>query len=266
MNKKNQTSDVSEPVFVLVEPQLGENIGAAARAMWNFELTRLRLVSPRDGWPNSDAVATASGAGFVLDNAGVYPNLREAVSDSNYVFAATARHRSLTKQVMSPVDAMALTRSLVSNGWRVSIVLGPERSGLTSQHVAGADALIAVPANPRFGSLNLAQCALLLAYEWKRFENGDERETEKIQAIPAKSHVKGKFVDLLTEDLDKAGHFSPADKAEGMRLNLRNLIMRLDLTQAEIQTLHGVRRSLMEYPGSGKRTRTNNKEDRSAQK
>lgn len=265
MNEKNsQIRKVSEPVFVLVEPQLGQNIGAAARAMWNFGLTRLRLVAPRDGWPNQDAVATASGAGFLLDNATLHLNLADAVGDCNQVFAATARQRSLTKRVMSPVDTMTRTRELVSSGLRVAIVLGPERSGLTSDQVAYADALISVPTNPQFSSLNLAQCALLLAYEWKRSDTLEEHAIESAQSVPAESHVKGKFVDLLLQDLQQTEHFWPAEKADGMQLNLRNLIMRLDLTVADIQTLHGVRRSLMNYRGESGRVRGRVKKEGSA--
>ncbi len=253
---------MTEPTFVLVKPQLGENIGAVARGLWNFGLTRLSLVSPRDEWPNAAAVATASGAGFVLDNAGVFSDLEEAIGSSNYVFAATARRRSLKKQVMSPFDAMVNAHLMVSSGWKVSIVLGPERSGLTSEDVALASTLIGVPTNPQFGSLNLAQCALLLAYEWSRAKDGKKISEAVIRSVPAESRSKGKFVDLLTEDLERAGYFKPIEKATRMRLNLRNLIMRLNLTQAEIQTLHGIRRSLVKHRGSEETARAKSKEAR----
>ncbi|MCE8459164.1 RNA methyltransferase, partial [Rhodovulum sulfidophilum] len=158
----------AQPVFVLVRPQMGENIGAAARAMWNFGLDRMRLVAPRDGWPNPRAVALASGAGRLLDNAGIHATTAEAVADCDYVFATTARPRGLTKPVVTPEQAMTETRALLAEGRRVAVLFGPERAGLENDDIARANAIVNVPVNPDFASLNLGQCVLLSAYEWRR--------------------------------------------------------------------------------------------------
>jgi len=152
-----------QPSFVLVEPQMGENIGGAARAMLNFGLNRMGIVNPRDGWPNQRAIAMASGAARVLDDAVIYGTTPEAIADCAYVFATTARHRDLTKPVMSPERAMEHARHLLEAGQGVAILFGPERSGLENQDVALADAIISVPVSDQFASLNLAQCALLIA-------------------------------------------------------------------------------------------------------
>ncbi|RJL05589.1 RNA methyltransferase, partial [Paracoccus siganidrum] len=156
-------SDLRQPVIILVRPQMGENIGAAARAMLNFGLTRLRLVAPRDGWPNPRAVAMASGAaGRVLDQARVYPTLAEAMEGIDYAFATTARGRELTKPVFTPASAMEKARAHDGN---CAIIFGPERAGLENEDVARANAIVTVPVNPEFASLNLAQAVLLMGYE-----------------------------------------------------------------------------------------------------
>ena len=156
------------PAVILVEPQMGENIGAAARAMWNFGLHQMRIVNPRDGWPNPKAQAMSSGAGRVMDAVRVVDTTAQALDDLNFVFATTARTRDLAKEVMTPERAMQHARALISQGKNVGIMFGPERSGLANEDVAQANALISVPVNPAFASLNLAQCVLLLAYEWRR--------------------------------------------------------------------------------------------------
>ena len=156
------------PTIVLVRPQMGENIGAAARAMLNFGLDRMRIVAPRDGWPNPAAVAMASGAGRLLDSATVHDDIAGAVDDSTFVFATTARQRELTKPVYSPEAAMKLAAEKIAQGQHVSVLFGPERAGLENKDIAQANATITVPVNPEFPSLNLAQCVLLLGYEWRR--------------------------------------------------------------------------------------------------
>ena len=161
-------SDTPQPAFVLVRPQMGENIGAAARAMLNFGLERMRLVDPRDGWPNQKAVAMASGAGRLLDEAQLAQDLPEALADCTYVFATTARSRDLTKPVMTPERAMEHARAMISEGQNVAVLFGPERAGLENDDIARANAIISVPVNPKFPSLNLAQCVLLVGYEWMR--------------------------------------------------------------------------------------------------
>lgn len=161
-------SDTPQPSFVLVRPQMGENIGAAARAMLNFGLDRMKLVAPRDGWPNQKAVAMASGAGRILDDAVLVDRTVDAVADCSYVFATTARQRDMTKPVMTPERAMEVAREKVTAGEKVAVLFGPERAGLENDDIALANAIISVPVNPEFASLNLAQCVLLTGYEWRR--------------------------------------------------------------------------------------------------
>lgn len=233
------------PTFILVRPQMGENIGAAARAMLNFGLPGMRLVDPRDGWPNPKAVAMASGAGRVLDQAGLFADVATAVADCDYVFATTARPRELVKQVMTPEHAMMLTRTLAAEGKRVGYLLGPERAGLENEDIALATAIVTVPVNPEFPSLNLAQCALLLGYEWQRQTGSVPPEVMVLARTELASGVEvQRLGDHFEERLGAAGFFFPADKAANMRLNLRNMWARLGLTRAEVQTFHGMLRQI----------------------
>ncbi|MBS0562924.1 MAG: RNA methyltransferase [Proteobacteria bacterium] len=242
-----------QPVFVLVRPQMGENIGAAARAMLNFALDRMRLVDPRDGWPNPRAVAMASGAaGRVLDHAGVFATLPEAVADCAYVFATTARGRELTKPVMTPERAMEHARALCEGGQKVAILFGPERAGLENEDVARANAIISVPVNPDFASLNLGQAVLLCAYEWMR--QGSDRPPEVVEMGRTEfaSRIEiDRLGDHFEERLDEAGFFFPATRAEGMKLNLRNLWSRMPLTRADVQTFHGMLRQILRKRDGG---------------
>ena len=236
-----------QPIFVLVRPQMGENIGAAARAMLNFGLARMRLVDPRDGWPNPKAVAMASGAaGRVLDFAGVFPATEAAVADAGFVFATTARGRDLTKPVMTPERAMEYARALIASGQRVAFLFGPERTGLENDDVARANAIVTVPVNPDFPSLNVAQAVLLLAYEWQR--QGAEVPPE-VTAMAGTDFATleevARLANHFEERLDEAGFFFPAQKAAGMKLNLRNLWSRLPLTRADVQTFHGMLRQIV---------------------
>ncbi len=234
-----------QPAFVLVQPQMGENIGAAARAMWNFGLDRMRLVNPRDGWPNPKAVAMASGAGRVLDHVGLYPDTGAALADMNYVFATTARNRDLTKPIMSPERAMEHARAMLGEGQKVAVLFGPERAGLQNEDIVQANALISVPVNPAFASLNLAQCVLLTAYEWRR-QNAEvpPEVMEMAGTRPAKNIEVQKLLERLEASLDAVDFFWPEDKATSMRLNLQNMFSRMALTDADIRTLHGVVRAL----------------------
>ncbi len=235
------------PVFVLVRPQMGENIGAAARAMLNFSLTRMRLVDPRDGWPNPRAVAMASGAaGRVLDHAGVFQTLPEAVADCAYVFATTARGRDLTKPIMTPERAMEHARALIAQGQKVAVLFGPERAGLENEDVSRANAIISVPVNPDFASLNLGQAVLLCAYEWMRQGSDMPPEVVEMARTEFASHIEvEKLGDHFEEQLDAVGFFFPPTKAEGMKLNLRNLWSRMALTRADVQTFHGMLRQIV---------------------
>jgi len=229
-----------------VRPQMGENIGAAARAMWNFGLDRMRVVDPRDGWPNERAVAMAAGAGRLLDQAVIYDDLPGAISDCTYVFATTARHRGLTKPIMTPERAMAHTRALLAQGQKVAVLFGPERAGLENEDAARANALISVPVNPAFSSLNLGQSVLLLAYEWRRLLNETPPEVMEMAKTEFVENVEiEKLGDHFEDRLQEAGFFFPETKAEGMRLNLRNMWARLPLTRADVQALHGMLRQLL---------------------
>ena len=233
------------PVFVLVRPQMGENIGAAARAMLNFGLEQMRIVDPRDGWPNPKAVAMASGAGRILDHAGIFPDVPAAIADCDYVFATTARPRELVKPVMTPEHAMTLARALSAEGKRVGILLGPERAGLENEDIARATAIVTVPVNPDFPSLNLAQCALLLGYEWQRQSVTVPPEVMGLARTEFASAMEvQRLGDHFEERLTAAGFFFPDTKAPTMRQNLRNMWARLGLTQAEVQTFHGMLRQI----------------------
>jgi len=241
-----------QPSFVLVRPQMGENIGAAARAMWNFKLDRMRVVAPRDGWPNQRAVAMASGAGRLLDEAGLFADLPTALADCTYTYATTARPRGLTKPVFSPEAAMKDASLRVANGEKVAVIFGPERAGLENDDIAQANAIISVPVNPEFASLNLGQCVLLTAYEWRRqttqivHETVDMAKTEWASGLEVE-----KLAQHYEERLQEAGFFFPEAKAEGMKINLRNLWSRMRLTRADVQMLHGVMRQMVRWKERG---------------
>ncbi|MFT4960912.1 MAG: tRNA/rRNA methyltransferase [Paracoccaceae bacterium] len=245
-------SEQPQPAFVLVRPQMGENIGAAARAMWNFGLDRMRIVAPRDGWPNPNAVAMASGAGRLLDEAGLVDTVADAVGDCSYVFATTARTRDLTKPVVSPEQAMAMAAKKIAAGEKVAVLFGPERAGLENADVARANAIISVPVNPVFASLNLAQCVLLMAYEWQR-QAGDV--VPEVMDLGKTSWATGVEMEKLAlhyeERLGDAGFFYPAAKAESMKLNLRNLWSRMPLTRADVQIMHGIIRQMVRWKERG---------------
>lgn len=234
-----------EPAFILVRPQMGENIGAAARAMLNFGLTRMRIVAPRDGWPNPKAVAMASGAGRLLDHAGLFEDVAGSVADCDYVFATTARSRELVKPVVTPERAMEMARAMAAEGKKVAVLFGPERAGLENEDVAHANAIVTVPVNPDFPSLNLGQCALLMGYEWRR---QTEVVAPEVMGLARTEFAEKRDVEALArhyeERLEDAGFFFPPDKAANMKLNLRNMWARLNLTRAEVQTFHGMLRQI----------------------
>jgi tRNA/rRNA methyltransferase len=250
--EEHMPSEHPQPAFVLVRPQMGENIGAAARAMWNFGLDRMRLVAPRDGWPNPAADAMASGAGRLLDEAMLCPDLPAAVADCSYVFATTARQRDLTKPVFSPERAMQVAAEKTSAGETVAVLFGPERAGLENEDIARANAIISVPVNPDFPSLNLAQCVLLTGYEWRR--NTGEVAPE-VTATGKTDWANGLEIEKLAEhyeaQLDEAGFFFPDTKADSMKVNLRNLWSRMPLTQADVQMLHGIMRQMVRWKRRG---------------
>lgn len=227
---------------------MGENIGAAARAMLNFGLDRMRIVGPRDGWPNPAAVAMASGAGRVLDSARTHDDLAGALGDCTFVYATTARQRDLSKVVLSPEAAMQDAVVRIAQGQHVAVLFGPERAGLENEDIAQANALISVPVNPEFPSLNLAQCVLLVGYEWMRAA-GDV--TARSVEMAGTEWANGDEVEHLArhfeERLEAAGFFFPDHKAASMKVNLRNMWSRMPLTRADVQALHGMLRQMVRW-------------------
>lgn len=239
---------MKQPAIVLVRPQMGENIGAAARAMWNFGLDHMRVVAPRDGWPNPRAVAMASGAGRLLDEARHFESVSDALSDAHFVLATTARARGLTKPVLSPERAMIEAAKRIAMGEKVAVMFGPERAGLENEDVAQANAIVTVPVNPEFFSLNLAQCVLLIAYEWRRQTADVVHETTDLAKTDwANGAEVTALADHFEDRLDTAGFFYPEQKAAGMKTNLRNLWSRMPMTRADVQTFHGIMRQMVRW-------------------
>jgi tRNA/rRNA methyltransferase len=229
------------PAIILVEPQLGENIGAAARAMFNCGLTELRLVKPRDGWPNEKAVAMASGADVVLDHAQLFDTVEAAIADLRRVYATTARDRFMVKRVVTPRQAAGEMRRFVAAGEGCGILFGPERAGLVNDHIALADTVLSVPLNPAFSSLNLGQAVLLVGYEW--FAAGEAAPAELMQTGHSRPGTKEEllgFMAHLEEELDRSGFMRTKEKRPSMVRNLRNLFQRAQCTEQELRTLHGV--------------------------
>ncbi|MEM1363281.1 MAG: RNA methyltransferase [Pseudomonadota bacterium] len=236
------------PIIILVRPQIGENIGAAARAMWNFGLDRMRIVDPRDGWPNQKAVAMASGAGRLLDEAPIVPDVPTALEGLDVVYATTARPRGLTKRVVTPEQAMAETKGHLLAGRRVGVFFGPERAGLENHEIARANAIISVPVNPAVTSLNLAQCVLLVGYEWQRQVTETVAEQMELAGADWASAVEiEKLAQHYEDRLDVAGYFFPETKAPGMKIVLRNMWSRLPLTRADVQIFHGLLRQMVRW-------------------
>ena len=229
------------PIVVLVEPQLGENIGAAARAMANFGLSRLRLVAPRQAWPNTKARMMAAGADRILDGAELYDSLEAAIADCTFVVAATARAHDQAKPVVGAAEAAALLAPRVAAGELTALVFGRERNGLENDEVALADRILTLPVNPAFASLNLAQAVAIVAYEWFKLQSGAKLPfamPEKSAAAPKEQLLA--FFASLERELEKVEFFRPPDKRETMQINLRNIFTRMQPTRQDIQTLHGV--------------------------
>lgn len=228
---------MSRPAVILVQPQMGENIGAAARVMANFDLSDLRLVAPRDGWPNEKAEAMAADSG-VIENASVFPDLASAIADLNRVYATTARTREMIKPSLTPRETAA---EIAGFGGRAGIVFGPERSGLANEDVALADAIVSIPVGT-FKSLNLAQAVAVVAYEC--FAASGAFEVPEVDAeLASKADAEALFA-ALEAALDERGFFFPEEKRPSMTLNLRNLIGRQALYEPDVRTLHGVIKTL----------------------
>ena len=232
---------MTAPAVILVRPQLGQNIGACARAMLNFGLTDLRLVSPRDGWPNPDAGPSASGADVVLANALVFDTLAAALADLHFVYATTFRNRTLTRPVVTPAQAAAEIRGRLEPS---GLMFGPERSGLETDDLAVAHAVLTVPVNPDFGSLNLAQAVLLAAYEWFKGADVTASTTVANYAGPAAHADLERLIVAVEAELDTAEYFKRGIAATNARRTLRNLLTRPAFSDEEVRTLRGVFRTL----------------------
>lgn len=237
-----------QPAIILVRPQLGENIGKAARAMLNFGLTDMRLVAPRDGWPNPAAGPAASGADVVLDQARVFETVEEAVADCTHVYAATVRDRDMPKPVVTPREMAAQLHRYIDEDSTPAILFGPERSGLTNDDVVLADTVLTVPVNPDFGSLNLAQAVILAAYEFHTCAD----ETPSYQPshddrLANKEELLGLMEHMETE-LDKRGYFRSEDRRNPLRRTLRNLVQNASFSRQEVHTMRGIIKSLARAP------------------
>lgn len=237
-------AETRKPIIVLVRPQLGENIGKAARAMLNFGLVELRLVEPRDGWPNPSAGPAAAGADKVLEDARVFESVAEAVADCSHVYATTVRKRGVTKPVFTPEEA---ARDIANAPGRSAILFGPERSGLETEDVALARAIVTVPINPEFGSLNLAQAVILCAYEWSKTESLTQPTQEDLLPPAPQEDLEG-LIGHLDRMLDPKGYFLPESRAEATRRTLRGVLTKPGWNHLEVRTLRGVLSSLEREP------------------
>jgi len=234
-------TSITSPVIVLVRPQLGQNIGKAARAMLNFGLTEMRLVAPRDGWPNPDAGPAASGADVVLEQARLFDTVKESVADCSAIFASTVRRRDLVMPVISPGE---VAERIAASSQRSAILFGPERSGLETDEVALANAIVTVPINPDFGSLNLAQAVILLAYEWSR--HGELAQPTAKEGEPPAPHgeLEGLIGQLNTE-LEAKGYFHPPSRTEATKNTLRTIFTKSGWSSREVKAVRGIIRALV---------------------
>ncbi len=252
------------PAIILVEPQLGENIGAAARAMANFGLRELQLVNPRDGWPNEAARASAALAVEIIDGAALYGSLADAIADLNFLAATTARSRFLAKPVLAPDGAAASIFSQQAGGLRCGVLFGKERTGLENADVALADVIVTAPVDPQFASLNLAQSVLLFAYEWRKRVNPESLGRQLPDAPlgagprfkasrPAERHELLALFEHLERELDHCGFLFPPEKRETMVNNIRTMFTRMAPTEQEVRTLRGIIANLRRgpWPGTG---------------
>ena len=235
---------VHKPAVVLVRPQLGENIGKAARAMLNFGLTEMRLVTPRDGWPNPSAGPAASGADIVLESAQVFGSVAEAVADCEHVYATTVRKRGVTKPVLTPEQA---AKDMITLPGRHAILFGAERSGLETEDVAVARAIITVPINPEFASLNLAQAVILCAYEWSKHQSLAQPTIDD-ELPPAPQAELDGLIDHFTRLLEPCGYFFPKSRAAATALTLRNMLTKPRWNHLEVRTMRGVLSALEKGP------------------
>ncbi len=248
---KGRATTTTTPIIILVRPQLGENIGMAARAMLNCGLSSLRLVAPRDGWPNPKAQRAASGADVVLGKAKVFASVGEAVADLERVVATTARNRELSQRIVTPRRAAAEVRAWMAAGEAVGILFGPERTGLTNDDMVQADTALSIPLNPQFSSLNIAQAVLLVAYEWA--VAGEEAPAERMSDHSTRPATKDELQNLfahLERALDQSGFLRNKAMRPAMVNNLRAFLQRTAMTEQEVRSFHGVIKYLAKHKHS----------------
>jgi tRNA/rRNA methyltransferase len=229
------------PVIVLVRPQLGQNIGKAARAMLNFGLTEMRLVAPRDGWPNPDAGPAASGADIVLEQAKVFDTVEQAIADCSVVYASTVRRRDLVMPVLGPEE---MADGIAASPERSAILFGPERSGLETEDVALAHAIVTVPINPEFGSLNLAQAVILLAYEWSKQSELAQPPATELEPTAPHGELEG-LIGQLDEALVQKGYFYPPSRTQATRNTIRTIFTKPAWSSREVKAVRGIIRALV---------------------
>jgi tRNA/rRNA methyltransferase len=240
-DKTKTRKELTGPIVVLVEPQLGENIGMCARAMGNFGLTRLRIVNPRDGWPNMAAKRAAAGADHILDHVELFDTVEAAVADCSMLYATTARAHDQAKPVVGPEEAAREIVSEVAAGGTTAIMFGRERYGLENDEVSLANRIVTFPVNPGFASLNLAQAVLLMGYEWFKLATANALPfVMPERSERASNHQMQAFFDHLVQELDKVEFLRPPEKRDTMLVNLRNIFTRMDPTKQDMHTLHGV--------------------------
>ena len=235
------SAKANKPIIVLVHPQLGQNIGKAARAMLNFGLTEMRLVKPRDGWPNPDAGPAASGADLVLEQAELFETVEAAIADCSQVFASTVRRRDLVMPVLGPED---MADRIIAAPGKSAILFGPERSGLETEHVALANAIVTVPINPEFGSLNLAQAVILLAYEWSKRSALAQPTVKELEPAAPHGDLEG-LMEQLNEELESKGYFHPPSRTQATKNTLRTIFTKTGWSSREVKAIRGVIRALV---------------------
>jgi tRNA/rRNA methyltransferase len=243
------SADIIAPAVILADPQLGDNIGAVARAMANFGLKDLRLVRPRDGWPNPRAYAVSSGATWILDGVRVFDTVAEALAGLTLVIATTARDREMAKEVLTPTESARRLRAHAGAGQATGLLFGSERAGLVNEDVVLADAVLTVPTDQRFSSMNIAQAALLTFYEW--FRSADETPDSALDLgrydLAAKEELIG-FFGQIEHELDEAGFLFPPSKRPAMVRSMRNIWHRAQLSQQDVRTLRGIITALVHRP------------------
>ena len=247
----DNASSPLHPLVVLARPQMGENIGAAARAMLNFGLSGMRLVSPRDGWPNPKAGAMASGAAEVIDRVRVFDTVADAVADCEFVIATTARQRGLFLPVLTPQEAAVKLREATAAGQRTAMLFGAEKAGLETQEAALANALVTIPVNPDFPSLNLAQAVLLISYEWAKAGGTETLFSSPYTEGPASRGELQSMLDHLYAALNRSGYFWPEEKRTVLEQNLQTMFSNAGMTASELRVLHGVIRQFERHLPKG---------------